>query len=208
MTDANAETVLDLVGATKGHFLLESGYHSRLWLDLDSLFVDPARVLPLVKQLAVSLRWYDVEGICGPLLGGAFLAQTLASILETQFFFTERVMPRDGRGLYRTSYRLPAAIRDRMAGKRVAIVDDVNSAGSAVRGTFAELLTQNCHPVVIGSLLALGTQAESFFQEQGLAVLSVTRHSFELWLPAECPLCAERVPLEDRVGFAQQESSS
>jgi orotate phosphoribosyltransferase len=94
MTDANAETVLDLVGAAKGHFLLESGYHSRLWLDLDSLFVDPARVLPLVKQLAVSLRWYDVEGICGPLLGGAFLAQTLASILETRFFFTERVMPR------------------------------------------------------------------------------------------------------------------
>ena len=83
-----------------GHFRLESGHHSNLWLDLEGLFDQPARVRPFVTHLARALRPHKIAGVCGPLVGGAFLAQMLASALNAEFFFTARVMPGEGDGLY------------------------------------------------------------------------------------------------------------
>ena len=36
-----ATSVLELVSGRRGHFLLESGLHGGLWLDLDGLFPPP-----------------------------------------------------------------------------------------------------------------------------------------------------------------------
>src|SRR3989442_14929202 len=83
-----------------GHFRLESGHHSNLWLDLEGLFVQPTLVRPFVTRLARALRPHKVAGVCGPLAGGAFLAQMLASAVKAGFFFPERRLPRGGEGLY------------------------------------------------------------------------------------------------------------
>jgi len=80
-------TLLELVASRSGHFRLESGHHGELWLDLDSLFADFRRVEPFVAQLVESIRPYDVETVCGPLLGGAFLAQLVAQALGVEFCF-------------------------------------------------------------------------------------------------------------------------
>ena len=116
MTEPTATSFLELISARRGHFQLESGHHSELWFDLDALFAAPRRIEPFVNQLAESLRRYNVAAVCGPLLGGAFLAQLVAHALEVQFCFTERVMPHDTSGLFRARYILPAAFRAERAG--------------------------------------------------------------------------------------------
>jgi orotate phosphoribosyltransferase len=197
MPDTTAAAFLELVAARHGHFRLESGHHSALWLDLDALFADPRRVEPFVAALSGAVRPYEVAAVCGPLLGGAFLAQVVAQALGVEFCFTERVLPAEPGGLYQARYRLPPAFAARLRGKRVAIVDDVMSAGSALRGTCAELLTHGAAPVVAGALLALGSTGARFFAERGVPVEAVARQEYELWLPAVCPLCAASRPLED-----------
>ena len=82
--------LFDLVDGRRGHFLLESGLHSELWLDLDPLFADQRRIAPLVTTLSSKLRAYEVEAVCGALVGGAFLAQLLAQELEVEFCYTEK----------------------------------------------------------------------------------------------------------------------
>lgn len=188
---------LRLVTSRQGHFQLESGHHGKLWLDLDTLFVEPTRVRPLVDRLAHALQAHDPALVCGPLIGGAFLAQALAAALQVEFSFTERVLPAKREGLFPASYRLPKGLRDRVRGKRVAIVDDVISAGSAVRASFAELQANGATPVVIGALVVLGSQAVKFFAPLGLPVTSVLQLPYELWTPPECPLCVSGLPLED-----------
>ena len=180
-----------------GHFRLESGHHSNLWLDLEGLFVQPAAVRPFVTRLARALRPHKVAGVCGPLVGGAFLAQMLATALKAEFFFTERVIPGEGDGLYQAQYHLPPVARSRVRDKRLAIVDEAISAGSAVRGTYAELQGHGAEAVVIGALLVLGTAASPYFAERGVPIEAVARVPFDLWVAAECPLCASGEPLED-----------
>jgi orotate phosphoribosyltransferase len=197
MSETSAAAFLELVASRRGHFRLESGHHSGLWLDLDPLFADPHRVTPFVAELTSALRPYAVAAVCGPLLGGAFLAQLVAHALGVDFCFTERVMPSQAGGLYQVSYRLPPAFAARLRGKRLAMVDDVMSAGSALRGTYAELQAHAAAPVVAGALLVLGSTGAGFFAQRGVAVEAVARDQYELWLPADCPLCAAGLPLED-----------
>ena len=188
---------LDLVAGRRGHFRLESGHHSGVWLDLDPLFVEPHRIEPFVAALAGLLRPYNLAGVCGPLLGGAFLAQLLAQTLAAEFYFTERVMPAQNGALYQTHYRLPPAFAARIRGKRIAMVDDVMSAGSALRGTYTELQDHGAAPVVAGAFLVLGSIGADFFSQRGVPVEAVARDEYEMWLPAACPLCAAGQSLED-----------
>jgi orotate phosphoribosyltransferase len=197
MTKPAPNSLFELTAARRGHFQLESGHHSELWFDLDGLFAVPDRIDPFIKQLASSLRSYSVTAVCGPLLGGAFLAQLVAHELNVDFCFTERVMPRDAIGLYQAKYLLPEAFRARLNGRRVAMVDDVMSAGSALRGTYTELQTHGVVPVVAGALMVLGTTGADFFAGQQVAVEAVVRESYALWLKSECPLCAAGTPLEN-----------
>jgi orotate phosphoribosyltransferase len=197
MSETGAAAFLELVAGRRGHFRLESGHHGGLWLDLDALFAEPGRIEPFVAQLAEALRPYEIEVVCGPLLGGAFLAQLVAHALGIEFCFTERVLPRESGGLYRVRYVLPSAFGQRVRDRRVAIVDDVMSAGSALRGTFAELQTHGALPVVAGALLVLGSTGADYFAQHHVAVEAVARDEYDLWAPGACPLCAAGLPLED-----------
>jgi orotate phosphoribosyltransferase len=94
-------------------------------------------------------------------------------------------------------YRLPRALRAGLGGKRVAVVDDAISAGSAVLGTLADLRACGAHPVAIGALLVLGSLAPGMAATAGIPLESIATLPWGLWTPAECPLCASGVPFED-----------
>ena len=186
------EQLLGLLSARRGHFLLESGHHGNLWLDLDALFLRPAALRPFARNLAQRLSGHGVEAVVGPLVGGAFVAEMVAAELDARFAFAER---RVGGG--DVTYTIPDAFHDHLRGRTVAIVDDAINAGSATRATFAVLTALGARPVAVGALLILGDTALPFFGASKLAVESVTRLANELWGPAACPLCASGVPLEE-----------
>jgi orotate phosphoribosyltransferase len=200
MTETTTAAFLDMVAGRRGHFQLESGHHSALWLDLDALFASPRRIDPFVTTLASALRVYSVTAVCGPLLGGAFLAQLVARALTVEFCYTERVMSPRVSGLYQARYCLPGAFPERLRGQRIALVDDVMSAGSALRGSYTELQAHGAVPVVAGALLVLGSMGAAFFAQCGVAVEAVVRDDYEMWLPSDCPLCAAGLPLEEVAG--------
>ena len=194
--DTSLSAFLALVDGRRGHFQVESGHHGSMWLELDGLFADSARIAPFVAALAAALRAHDVEMICGPLLGGAFLAQQVAQVLRVPFCFTDRRMPSDATGLYPARYALPRVFHDRVRAKRIAIVDDVVSAGSALRGTLAELTSHGAVVAAAGALLQLGDTGAALLAAGGVRVEAVARDEYSLWLPEHCPLCDSKVPLE------------
>ena len=197
MSQDPAAALFDLASGRSGHFRLESGYHAGLWLDLDALFADASRIAPFVATLTQRLRPYRADVVCGALVGGAFLAQLVASRLDLTFCFTERMMQAEVSDLYGASYRLPTAFAPIVRGRRVAVLDDVMSAGSAMIGSYTAVRASAGIPVVSAALMILGSKGESFFAGHGVPVEAVIRREFDLWPPAACPLCATKVPLEE-----------
>ena len=196
-TESIQQELASLLAARKGHFRLESGHHGDLWLDLDLLFLRPRSVQRFAVELARRLAQHNPAAVCGPLVGGALLAQVIAAELDVEFYYTERFALPQHDALYPVAYRLPDSLRQRVYGKDVAIVDDAINAGSAVRGTLADLRSCGARPVVIGALLVLGSTASSFFASQDVPLESIGYLSSGLWTPSECPLCATQTPLGD-----------
>lgn len=193
--------LLELLAPRSGHFRLESGHHGDLWLDLDRLFARPAHLQRLIEPLAERLaaRHQPIDAICGPLIGGAFVAQIVAATLEAAFFYTERVVVAGSADAELVSYRLPRAVQSRVAGQRVAIVDDAINAGSAIRGSLAELRSHGAAPVALGALLVLGRTGADVAADPQLPIERLAHLPSGLWLPEDCPLCAAGRPLNDHV---------
>jgi orotate phosphoribosyltransferase len=179
VTDGSHE-LLDLVPARRGHFVYESGHHGDLWLDLDTLFVHPRRLQPYVAELAGQLTRHGLEAVCGPLVGGAFVAQAVAVELDVAFCYSTA-----------GSYALAPAFEPVIAGRRVAIVDDAINAGSAVSGTAAAVRALGGHLTVVGTLLLLGSTPDVGAPVEHLAALPSA-----LWTVADCPLCDAGAALE------------
>ena len=177
--------------------MLESGYHSDLWFSLDGLFVDPEALSPHIDALADLVRPFRVSAVCGPLVGGAFVAQLLAARLGARFYYTAPAPVAPSSGLYAARYELPADLRRRVAGERVAVVDDAISAGSSVRATEAALRAVEATTVVVAALALLGDSAVQHFSAAGIPVVSVTQEPFSLVPPSECAQCRAGVPLEN-----------
>jgi orotate phosphoribosyltransferase len=175
---------------------MESGHHGDLWLDLDLLFVRPGHLKPFVEALGRRLSRHPIEAVCGPLTGGAFVAQAVASELDVEFSYAERLADAPDATSSAVRYRIPRALRAGLSGRKVGIIDDVINAGSAVRGTHADLVSCDSNPVVIGSLLVLGRSPSILASDLGIPLESIGHVSANLWTPSECPLCASHVPLE------------
>ena len=192
-----ADDILNRMPVRHGHFLLESGYHADTWFDLDSLFVAPRRIAPLVTELSQRLGRYKPTAVCGPQHGGAFLAQSVAAELALDFYYT---LARDGaraNGLFAASYELPPGLKKQAGSERFAIVDDVISAGSSVRATHKELTNAGGEVVAVGALVLLGTKARDHFGTLGIPVEILAERKFETWTPDTCPSCRRGEPLED-----------
>jgi hypothetical protein len=68
-------------------------------------------------------------------------------------------------------------------------------AGSAVRGTQADLLDCGAVPIALAALALLGDSAARFAAEHGLALEALVTLPHTIWAPPDCPLCAAGEPL-------------
>ena len=78
----------------------------------------------------------------------------------------------------------------------MAIVNDVISAGSAVKGTLHDLQSLGATVVCVASMLVMGTAFLEFAATEKLPVEALAEAPSNLWRPEECPLCASGVPVE------------
>lgn len=182
--------MIDRLPIRKGHFRYESGHHSDAWMDLEHLCLRPEPVARLADQLADRVASYDVEAVCGPLVEGAFVALMVASRLQKLFTYAERLDDIESDVLYPVKYRVPESLRNELRGKRVAIVNDVISAGSAVRGALADLIEIGADTVVIASLAVLGRTFVEFAAANRLPLETLAHLPNNIWPPSECPMCA------------------
>jgi orotate phosphoribosyltransferase len=124
-------------------------------------------------------------------VGGAFLAQMLAQEYGAGFLYSERSLAATGH----SRYRIPTSLRAVVAGRRVLLVDDAISAGSALRSTLIDVQSLGGELVGLASLLVLGGSAQRLAELEGAPLIALASLESGLWKPEECPLCEAGVPL-------------
>jgi orotate phosphoribosyltransferase len=191
--------VIELVRPRRGHFELGTGFHGDVWLDLDALFLRPALLEPHIGELAEQLREHQVDAVCGPAEGGAFLALALATRLGVAFLpgYRAAASPPGYRAAASPpGYRL-SDVPGGIQGWRVALADDAVNAGTAIRACATELQNSGAVPVAVAALLALGPAEATVRDTMGLPLHAAAELNSRAWPAASCPLCASGVPLDE-----------
>jgi orotate phosphoribosyltransferase len=193
---AEAAQMLDLpVPVRGGHFRYESGHHGNLWFDLELLCLKPATVRPHAKRLAALVARHEVEMICGPLNEGAFVGLMVAEELDIPFVYTTQVTAATETGLFPFAYRIPDPLRIEVHGHRVAIVNDLINAGSAVLGSLKDLRKCGADIVAIGALVVLGETPAKLAADNHTSLEFLKAIPHAIWTPETCPQCAAGEPL-------------
>ncbi|WP_263332236.1 hypothetical protein [Acidicapsa dinghuensis] len=195
--------ILELLSARRGHFLFESGHHGSLWLYLELLCLQPARIRPLAQALAARLANLEFDYICGPFVEGAFIALTIAEELGKEFLYTERHAQPSADGLFPAGHHLPDQLRARVRNKRIAIINDVTNAGSAVRGTYNHLESCGSQVIAIGSLVVLGSAASDFAASKGIPLETLAAIPNDIWPHRPVPTALPVPRWKIRADFAK-----
>jgi orotate phosphoribosyltransferase len=170
----------------RGHFVYESGDHGDTWLALELLFADPDRLDRAAGELAERLAGHRPDFVCGPVTGGALLAQGVARALGTGFVYAEREAPG---GSSPQRYVVPPAVRPALAGKRVAIVDDAINAGAAARACVVEIEALGGTVVALACWVVRADAGDELAALLGHPIASLHALSWSMWPASDCPLC-------------------
>jgi orotate phosphoribosyltransferase len=179
-----------------GHFDFGNGHHGRLYLNPHQLFRYPSTIWRFAQDLIDVLPAsvvQDAEVVAGPLTGGAFLAHTMAGLLDSrQNLSGPRTMFAPFSVDANCGQTLSRFYQQQIKGRKVLIVDDVLNTG--------QTLARCVELVRAGGGTVIAT-AEIYDRMEAVVPLGVPNYPLaeykapENCLAAECPLCASGVPV-------------
>lgn len=162
----------------EGHFVLNSGLHSRYYFQKFRILENPDATSQLCRLIAGKFRDANIEWVIGPTTGGIVIAFEVARQMGVSTGFAEE---REGRRVVGRGFGI--------RGKRILVVDDVMTTGKSIIETLDAVREQG--GVVAGVAVLIDRCGVQLPFEYYAAYRKVVEN-FE---PANCPLCRENVPL-------------
>ncbi|MFN2641036.1 MAG: orotate phosphoribosyltransferase [Actinomycetota bacterium] len=161
-----------------GHFKLSSGRHSRVYLQCQRALEHPKTTRTLGEALAERF----VEGadvVLSPAVGAILIGNAVAEALGARFVFAER---QDGKLTLRRGQAIAP-------GERVIVVEDVITTGGSAAECVSLAKSASAKVIGVGSLVDRSPSAPAFRLE---SLLKVDAETYD---PANCPACADGVPI-------------
>ena len=179
-----AERLLRDAGALlEGHFQLTSGKHSATYAEKFRLLEQPSQTEALCRMIADWAKALGPQLVAGPTTGGIIISYEVARLLGVRGIFAEEA--NDGGRTFRRGFTISP-------GERTLVVDDVLTTGGSVREVLAAVRALGGEVAGIAVLIDR-TAGKAQFDAPFFACLTLDLETFD---PADCPLCANNVPLE------------
>lgn len=181
----NREQYMDIFQKTgvykEGHFELSSGRHSDAYMQCAQLLQYPNEAEKVGIALANLFQDLAIDVVVGPALGGIVIAYEVARALGVRSVFTER---KKGQMEMRRGFSIQPE-------ERVLIIEDVVTTGGSVHEVIQLLESFDVKPVAVGSIVDRSQGKVSF----PCLYRSCIQMEVKSYLPADCPLCKEGVPI-------------
>jgi len=183
---------MDADALLEGHFKLSSGNHSQFYLQSAKVLEDPKTAKELATALADQIKQSGLEAdtVCAPALGGLIAGFALATALDKRSIFAERV---DGKMTIRRGFEIGK-------GEKVIICEDIITTGGSAMEAAAAVEEMGGKVIGFAALANRGfcrrqgsdiSAASSCKLPSGTPFFALEDFAFEMYDPADCPLCKE-----------------
>ncbi len=164
-----------------GHFRLSSGRHSERFVQKFRALEEPELVEQIAGTLALAMRALEPTVVVSAAVGGIVLGYEVARQFGTKAIFVEKAA---GEPVLRRGFALGP-------GDRALVVEDVVTTGQSVREVLQVIRAAGAEAAGVGIVVR---REPVEFDVPTTVLLELPVVSYD---PANCPLCAAAVPLED-----------
>lgn len=204
MNEQEVLQVLGRVGAViaNSHIVYTSGKHGTAYVNKDAVYPHTKETSDLCRAIAEQFADDKVEVVIAPAIGGVILSQWtahhLSEITGREVFgvYAEKVESGDAFIIKRGYDKI-------VAGKKVLVVEDVLTTGGSAKKVVEATRALGGNIVGLGVLCNRGgiTPEDVANPPKLFALVNV---KLDAWDEAECPLCAQSVPINTDVGKGRE----
>lgn len=204
MNEQKVLSMLSEVGAviTDSHIVYTSGKHGSVYVNKDGIYPYTDKISDLCRAIAEQFADDDVEVVIGPAIGGVILSQRVAEHLskitgrEVLSVYAEKAENNDIFVIKRGYDKL-------IAGKNVLAVEDVLTTGGSAKKVVEAVRALGGNIIGLGVLCNRGgiTPQDVADPPKLFALVNV---KLDAWDEADCPLCAQNVPINTDVGKGRE----
>jgi orotate phosphoribosyltransferase len=174
----------DLKVLQEGHFLLNSGLHSKYYFEKFRILENPEATSTLCGIIAERFKDKKIDWVIGPTTGGIIIAFEVARQLNKCAGFAEE---REGKRIVGRGFDIK--------NKKILLVDDVMTTGKSVKETI-DAINEKGGEIVGSAVLIDRCSIELPFE-----YYATYRKIVENFEPEKCPLCKENTPLSKPGGL-------
>lgn len=196
--------VLGNVGAVivDSQIVYTSGKHGTAYVNKDAVYPHTKETSDLCRAIAQQSANDDVEVVIAPAIGGVILSQWTAHHLS-------EITGREVFGVYAEkaesggAFIIKRGYNKIVAGKNVLVVEDVLTTGASAKKVVEATRALGGNVIGLGALCNRGgiTSDDVANPPKLFALVNV---KFDAWDEAECPLCAQNVPINKDVGKGRE----
>jgi orotate phosphoribosyltransferase len=168
----------DLEVLQEGHFVLNSGLHSKFYFQKFRILENPDATSRLCRLIADRYQSQQIDWVIGPTTGGVIIAFETARLLGCRDAFAEI---KDGKRVVSRGFDI--------AGKSILVVDDVLTTGKSVKETIDAVNEGQ------GLLKGVAVLIDRSAGDVGFQFTAVYKKEVENFPPDNCPLCKAGLPL-------------
>jgi len=181
-----------------GHFVYTSGKHGQVYINKDAIYLRPYFTKKLCQAIAEQFADDKVEVIIAPAIGGVILSQWTA-------YHLSEITGREVFGVYAEkaesgdAFIIKRGYDKVVAGKNILVVEDVLTTGSSAKKVVETTRVLGGNVIGLGALCNRGgVRPEDVANPPKLFAL--VNVNLDTWHKAECPLCANGVPISVEFG--------
>ena len=188
---------------TDSHIVYTSGKHGAAYVNKDAVYPHTEKTSKLCRAIAERFVHKNVQVVIAPAIGGVILSQW------TAYHLTKLSTGGEVLGVYAEkseagdSFIIKRGYDKLIAGKNVLVVEDVLTTGGSARRVVEATRAIGGKVVGLGVLCNRGgvTPHDIADVPELFALVNV---KMDAWDEAECPLCAQGVPINTNVGKGRE----
>lgn len=187
---------------TDSHIVYTSGKHGSAYVNKDAIYLRPRHVSELCRGITEFFRDWKPGVVAAPAVGGVALVQwtthwlTEMTRCDVKAVYAER--SNDGE-----TFVFNRGYARELPGSRVLVVEDVLKTGGSAKKVVEASRAAGGDVIGLGALCNRGgvTLTDVGAPPELFTLLNVT---MDAWDEAECPLCAQGVPINTEVGKGKE----
>ena len=203
----NEQQVLEMLGSvgaviTDSHIIYTSGKHGSAYVNKDAVYPHTMMTSRLCRAIAEQFANDNVQVVIAPAIGGVILMTWTAHHLSSMTLNGGEILgvyaEKEGDG-----FVIKRGYDKLVAGKNVLVVEDILTTGSSVKKVIEAVRALGGNIVGLAVLCNRGGITP---QDVGGVpkLFTLANVKLEAWDGAECPLCAQGMPINTDVGKGRE----